>query len=236
MSKNTTKPDRCNDEPSDFEVLQYLLAEANRSEKLPIAAKCEYEKLVARVSEDGLAFEIPNEEVSGAMEGRLQMLNREGFIISEFRNSPLHGYHFSINLKSSWFENLKSNSKLMQRHPIKPRSPENNDVFSNFNFFVKGNSVTQSLRRYMASTIAEEINQEIDLSEKHYGPFHSLHEGLAVLREEYLELEEAIFWGVRETGDTKCVRKEAIQVASVAMRIAMMVSPVPHDIPWEEEA
>jgi len=87
----------------------------------------------------------------------------------------------------------------------------------------------------MASAIAEEVKHEIDQSESHYGPFHSLHEGLAVLREQYKELEDAIFWGVRETGDTKCVRKEAISIAAVAMRIAMMISPVPVDLPVEND-
>ena len=94
-----------------------------------------------------------------------------------------------------------------------------------------------SLRRYMASAVAGEVKDEIDQSENKYGPFHSLHEGFAVLREEYQELEKAIFWGVGETGDTKCVRDEAIQVAAMAIRIAMMVSPVPvelHGRPGEE--
>ena len=94
--------------------------------------------------------------------------------------------------------------------------------------------MTQSLRRYMASTVAEEVKHEIDRGDELFGPFHSLHEGLAVLREEYRELEDAIFWGVGLSGDTSGVRSEAIQVAAVAMRIAMMVSPVPHDIPLEE--
>ena len=101
--------------------------------------------------------------------------------------------------------------------------------------------MNQSQRHDMASAITDDIKDEIDLGEGHYGPFHSLHEALSVLREEYKELEEAIFWGVRETGDTKCVRKEAIQVAACAMRIVMMVSPVPVEsrgtlLPWEEEA
>ena len=101
--------------------------------------------------------------------------------------------------------------------------------------------MTQSQRRSIASTVTDDVKDEIDLGEGHYGPFHSLHEGLAVLREEYKELEEAIFWGVRETGDTKCVRKEAIQVAAVAARIAVMVSPVPVEpcgalLPWDEDA
>ena len=96
--------------------------------------------------------------------------------------------------------------------------------------------MTQSLRHYMASAIAEKVKEEIDKSESKYGPFHSLHEGLAVLREEYKELEEAIFWGVNETGNTQCVKNEAIQVAAMAMKIAMMVSPIPHDVSLEDEA
>ena len=88
-----------------------------------------------------------------------------------------------------------------------------------------------SLRRYMASTIAEEVKREIDRSEMKYGPFHSLHEGLAVLREEYQELEQEIFWGYQRSGNTDNVRREALQVAAAAMRIAMQISPVPIDLP-----
>lgn len=93
--------------------------------------------------------------------------------------------------------------------------------------------MNQSLRRYMASAVAEEVKHEIDRSEEQYGPFHSLHEGLAVLREEYKELEDAIFWGVSKDGDTQRVRDKAIQVAAMATRIVMMVSPVPIDLPNE---
>jgi len=88
--------------------------------------------------------------------------------------------------------------------------------------------MNKTLRRYMASTMAEEVKQEIDRTEEAYGPFHSLHEGLAVLREEYQELEHEIFWGHRESGNTDGVRQEAIQVAAMAMRLAMMISPVPY--------
>ena len=52
--------------------------------------------------------------------------------------------------------------------------------------------MNKSLRHYMASTIAEEVKHEINRTEEEYGPFHSLHEGLAVLREEYQELERAM--------------------------------------------
>jgi len=88
--------------------------------------------------------------------------------------------------------------------------------------------MNKSLRRHMATTIAEEIKHEIDRTEEEFGPFHSLHEGLAVLREEYQKLEQEVFWGHRESGNTDGVRREAIQVAAMAMRLAMMISPVPY--------
>ena len=89
----------------------------------------------------------------------------------------------------------------------------------------------KALQRYMASAIAEEVKHEIDRAEEKYGPFHSLHEGLAVLREEYQELEQEIFWGHQKSGNTDGVRREAIQVAAMAIKIAMQISPVPVDLP-----
>ena len=93
--------------------------------------------------------------------------------------------------------------------------------------------MNKALRRYMASTIAEEVKTEIDRSEELYGPFHSLHEGLAVLREEYKELEEEIFWGHQKSGNADGVRAEAIHVAAMAIRIAMQITPVPLDLPHQ---
>ena len=78
----------------------------------------------------------------------------------------------------------------------------------------------------MASAVAEEVKHEIDRSEEDFGPFHSLHEGLAVLREEYLEFENEVFWRT-DKAETESVRNEAIQMAATAIRVAMMVSPVP---------
>ena len=87
----------------------------------------------------------------------------------------------------------------------------------------------------MASAIAEEVIHEIDRSEEEYGAFHSLHEGLSVLRAEYKELEDAIFWGISKDGDTSCVRSNAIHVAAMATKIAMMISPIPVDLPVEHD-
>ena len=86
------------------------------------------------------------------------------------------------------------------------------------------------MRRYLASAVAEEVKNEIDDGEEKFGAFHSLHEGIAVLREEMLELENEVFWRP-DKEKTDSVREEAIQVAAVAVRLAMMISPVPVDLP-----
>jgi hypothetical protein len=99
--------------PSDWDILQFLLREAHRSQILSVAAIQEYEQFIARVNEDGLTFEIPLEEVDETMEDRLRMLKKEGFINKELRYSPLHGHHFYISLKTIWFDNLQNNPTLM---------------------------------------------------------------------------------------------------------------------------
>jgi len=78
----------------------------------------------------------------------------------------------------------------------------------------------------MSNTVVDDVVNELHRSVIVHGEFHSLHEGLAVLREEYLEFEQEIFWGIqRKQGNTATVRSEAIQVAAMAMKIAEMVSP-----------
>lgn len=59
---------------------------------------------------------------------------------------------------------------------------------------------------------------------KYQKPFNSLHEGIGVLREEYMELEQEIFFGEKKAGESKDmwkdrVRNEAVQVAAMACRI-----------------
>lgn len=87
---------------------------------------------------------------------------------------------------------------------------------------------------------AQLIKDEMEsIPEKYYKPLHSLHEGLAVLREEYVELEHEIFFGEKEyenialtqgfhgdqadevirSNHRMAVRHEAIQVAAMACRI-----------------
>ncbi len=55
--------------------------------------------------------------------------------------------------------------------------------------------MTNTERRILAEKVALEIREEMKRAEALHGPFHSLHEAIAVIREEYKELEDAIFWG-----------------------------------------
>lgn len=74
---------------------------------------------------------------------------------------------------------------------------------------------------------AEEVVAELEEATARYGPLNSGHEGLAVLREEYLELEKEIFWGLKKVSfatdpsyaHRACIRDEAKQVAAMAIRI-----------------
>ncbi len=65
------------------------------------------------------------------------------------------------------------------------------------------------------SLIEGEITAEVLRADDRYGPFTSTHEGIGVLSEEYDELRAAV-----HGNDLVAVRREAIQVAAVAIRIA----------------
>lgn len=69
---------------------------------------------------------------------------------------------------------------------------------------------------------AEAIRIEMEsIPEKYMKPFNSMHEGLGVLREEYIELEGEIFFGEKLHKEEwkQRVKEEAIQVAAMAARI-----------------
>ena len=58
------------------------------------------------------------------------------------------------------------------------------------------------------------VLQELKRATEKFGAFNSTHEGISVLREEYLELEKEVFWGENPA----CMGAEAIQVAAMALR------------------
>ena len=65
-----------------------------------------------------------------------------------------------------------------------------------------------------------EILAEALRAQERYGPMRSTHEALGVLLEEFIELQDAI-----RANDLPQVRKEAIQLSAVALRLAAENTP-----------
>lgn len=66
--------------------------------------------------------------------------------------------------------------------------------------------------------VVRRVGDELLRATRKFGPFHSPHEGWAVIREELDELWEH---ARANTGHTLEARKEAIQVAAMALRYAI---------------
>lgn len=68
--------------------------------------------------------------------------------------------------------------------------------------------------------VLDEVLEEVTIARNQYPPLNSGHEGLGVLREEYKELEQHVFMKQKDR-DLAAMRREAIQVAAVAVRFAL---------------
>ena len=71
-----------------------------------------------------------------------------------------------------------------------------------------------SIPKYV-SDIAEECDNELARATALHRPMHSAHEGYAVILEELDELKAEVW---RKQSDKAAMRKEAIQIAAMAMR------------------
>lgn len=69
---------------------------------------------------------------------------------------------------------------------------------------------------------AQEAIDELLKAKAKWPPFHSAHEGYAVLLEEVDELKAHV-WTRQDKRDLPAMRKEAIQVAAMALRFASEV-------------
>jgi len=67
------------------------------------------------------------------------------------------------------------------------------------------------------SKAQKEIKKEYDRATQKFSSFKNGHEGIAIIREEYLELEREIFTKQSEY-DIEKIRKEAIQLGAMALR------------------
>jgi len=72
--------------------------------------------------------------------------------------------------------------------------------------------------------VLEAVIDEYSKAVSHYPPFASAHEGLAVLQEEFEELKAEVFKN-NHNRDYEAMRKEAIQVAAMALRFILDVKP-----------
>lgn len=70
------------------------------------------------------------------------------------------------------------------------------------------------------SAAAQLATEELESATRNYFPFASAHEGIAIIREEYLELEEEVF-KKPSARSTERMRKEATQLAAMALRFVV---------------
>jgi len=68
----------------------------------------------------------------------------------------------------------------------------------------------------------EKVKDEVTRAKSMWPPFHSAHEGFAVLNEEFDELKRHV-WTNQKKRDLSAMQKEAIQVAAMAVRFASEV-------------
>lgn len=89
-----------------------------------------------------------------------------------------------------------------------------------------GNPVGPQKRKASILTLLAELSEEIRQATTNWPPMNSAHEGYAVLLEELDELWDHVKTNQKRR-DLKAMRKEAIQVAAMAVRFA-------HDVCDEE--
>ena len=75
-----------------------------------------------------------------------------------------------------------------------------------------------ALRAKSLAEVLDDVWSEVERAEKKHKPMHSAHEGLSVIWEEFEELKVEVFKGGSTPRDLPAMRKEAVEVAAMAVR------------------
>lgn len=81
--------------------------------------------------------------------------------------------------------------------------------------------MTRNEKQTVEAALAD-VFQEIDIATLNNPPFNSAHEGFAVINEEFDELKEHV-WMKQRNRDIPAMRKEAVQLAAMAVRFMLDV-------------
>jgi hypothetical protein len=77
--------------------------------------------------------------------------------------------------------------------------------------------------KYPLKIAMNQVVEELRNSRSEFPPFNSRHEAIAVIREEYLELERCVF----TKGKEHLAYSEAVQLAAMALRMILECEQVP---------
>lgn len=84
----------------------------------------------------------------------------------------------------------------------------------------------ESMEQARVLAIRDEVVAELNKARSNFPPFHTAHEGYAIILEELDEMWDEVRKQYGDHDRLKNIRKEAIQVAAMAMRMVLDICDV----------